>query len=451
VSRERLLEIIENYHESALIAAANPILSAEDLENLVLKVDDRVWSLHPDDCSENLEEERTVWMLCGVACNPNLADEIKNKFLRHRNPVALIRFFDQMTKAEQDELPIFQDPVVRYFLGQEKTYEELVTESQSRSTGAARLVEISDMDLRELVDRSSFFGDFDYYQGFRERQIFTQFAANSEIVSEVLIDGRFVNEEISMALQTNPLLMRVDQYFASTHNIPEFSYLRSVALSNPNYPVVGTDDLTRESHDACFWNDYLKHEYHPSLFQFIEDVNSTGYEIDTHWWLSISKAINAMDAEQLDHVAEAFESMSLVGLDWDDINWDEQFDDYVAMFMPFLVGSSVEFLERSFELDSHPIRQAILYNPRSTVTIRDQANAMNADATIEDQLFVPSHLDMAKYAAFLGRYELIENWITTSEELKELNRICPKYVAEGMNVFRGEVGLRVQGIEENSN
>ncbi len=32
VSRERLLEIIENYHESALIAAANPILSAEDLE-----------------------------------------------------------------------------------------------------------------------------------------------------------------------------------------------------------------------------------------------------------------------------------------------------------------------------------------------------------------------------------------------------------------------------------
>jgi hypothetical protein len=50
---------------------------------------------------------------------------------------------------------------------------------------------------------------------------------------------------------------------------------------------------------------------------------------------------------------------------------------------------------------------------------------------------------MAKYAAFLGRYELIENWITTSEELKELNRICPKYVAEGVNIFRGEVGLRV--------
>ena len=443
VSRERLLEIIASNFECALLAAANPILSAQDLENLVLNIDDELWSLHPDRRGDYSEEHATIWMLCGIACNPNLPDEMKNKLLGFHNPVALIRFYDQMSKTERDALPIFRDPVLRFFLDQNQAYEALVIEAQSRSTEPSRLVEIFDMELLELVDRSDFFGDFDYYQGFRGRQIFTQFADWGGNSSEVLIDGRFVNEEISMALQTNPILMRTDEYFSSTHNIPEFSYLRSVALSNPNYPVVGTDDLTRESDDACFWNDYLRYEYHPSLFQFIEDVNSTGYDLDTHWWLSISKAINAMDAEQLDQVAEAFESMSLVGLGWDDIYWDEQFDDYVAMFMPFLVGSSEEFLERSFELDSHPIRQAILYNPRSTITIRDQANAMNADETREDELFVPSQIDMAKYAAFLGRYELIENWITTPEEFQELKRICPKYVADGINerIAHNEIGL----------
>lgn len=450
VSRERLLEIIANNYECALLASANPILSAQDLENLASNVDDELWSLHPDDRSEDLEEQQAIWTLFGVACNPNLPDQTKNKLLLHSNPAALIRFFDHMSESEKDSLPIFQDPILRSFCNQEQKYQELVIEAQSRSTDPGRLVEIFDMELREMVDRSSFSGDFDYYQGFRERQIFTQFAANSDDLSEVLIDGRFVNEEIYISLQANPTLKRVDEYFASTHNIPEFSYLRSVALSNPNYPVVATDDLTRESHDACFWNDYLRYEYHPSLFQFIEDVNSTGYEIDTHWWLSISKAVNAMDTEQLGQVAEVFESMSLVGLGWDDIYWEDQFDDYVAMFMPFLVGSSQEFLEKSFELDSDPIKQAILYNPHSTKTLRDQAKAINTDGTKEDQLFVPSQVDMAKYAAFHGRYELIENWITTPEEMDAFIQSCEPHIVDAISELKlDSISSNAQVVENN--
>ena len=176
VSRERLLEIIASNFECALLAAANPILSAQDLENLVLNIDDELWSLHPDRRGDYSEEHATIWMLCGIACNPNLPDEMKNKLLGLHNPVALIRFYDQMSKTERDALPIFRDPVLRFFLDQNQAYEALVIEAQSRSTEPSRLVEIFDMELLELVDRSDFFGDFDYYQGFRERKIFTQFA-----------------------------------------------------------------------------------------------------------------------------------------------------------------------------------------------------------------------------------------------------------------------------------
>ena len=435
VSRERLLEIIASNFECALLAAANPILSAQDLENLVLNVDDELWSLHPDRRGDYSEEHATIWMLYGIACNPNLSNDLKKKFLHHQNPVALIRFFDQMTKIEQDKLPIFWDPVLRYFLGQDRAYEALVIEAQDRSTESSRLVEIFDLDLCELVDRSTIQGDFEWYEGTSDRQIFTEFLV-FDFFSGVFKSGH-VDVDIAEALETKPLLMKVAKYFSANENIPKFSYLGSVALSNPNYPVTPIDSLVCNSDMVCYWNDYLLHEYHPSLYCLLDEMFiGTSYEIDTQWWLSISMAINAMDSdEELDEVVEVFDSMSLIGEE--DIDIDDQFDDYVAMLMPSLVGSSEEFLERSFELDSHPIRQAILYNPRSTITIRDQANAMNADETREDELFVPSQIDMAKYAAFLGRYELIENWITTPEEFQELKRICPSHVAEGMKVFRG--------------
>lgn len=435
VSRERLLEIIASNFECALLAAANPILSAQDLENLVLKVDDELWSLHPDRRGDYSEEHATIWMLCGVACNPNLPDEMKNKLLGLHNPVALFRFYDQMSKTGRDALPIFREPVLRFLFDQDQAYEKLEIEAKSRSTEPGRLVEIFDMDLCELVDRSTIQGDFEWYEGERNRQIFTEVLV-FDFSSGVFKSGH-VDEIMVKALETKPLLMQVAKYFSATENIPEFSYLGSVALSNPNYPVTPIDSLVRNSDMVCYWKDYLLHEYHPSLYCLLDEMFiGTSYEIDTQWWLSISRAINAMDSDdELDEVVEVFDSISLIG--WEDIDIDDQFDDYVAMLMPFLVGSSEEFLERSFELDSHPIRQAILYNPRSTITIRDQANAMNADETREDELFVPSQIDMAKYAAFLGRYELIENWITTPEEFQELNRICPSHVAEGVNLFRG--------------
>jgi hypothetical protein len=378
VSRERLLEIIANNYECALLAAANPILSAHDLENLASNVDDELWSLHPDDRSEDLEQQQSIWMLFGVACNPNLPDETKNKLLLHSNPAVLIRCFNDMSASEKNSLPIFRDPVLRSFCEQEKAYEKLMIEARSRSTEPGRLVEICEMGLRELVDRSPFLGDFDYYQGFRERQIFTQFATDSEFRSEVLVDGRYINEEISNALESNPTLMAVDDYFASTHNIPEFSFLKSVALSNPKYPVSSIDSLERDSDSVCFWNDYLYWEHHPSLFYLLEMMPmGTSYEIDAHWWLALSGTIKAIDTcEELDQLVEQFDAMSLIDIDE---AIDDFFDDFVSQIMPLLVGSSVEFLENSFEIDSHPIQQAILLNPSCTIDIRTKAMELNSD------------------------------------------------------------------------
>lgn len=435
VSHERLMEIIANNYECALLAAANPILSAQDLENLVSKVDDQLWSIHPDDRSEDLEEQQAIWMLCGVACNPNLPDQIKRKFLLHSNPAALIRFFEQMTDAEQAALPTFRDPVLRSFCGQEKAYEKLVIEAQSRLTEPGRLVEIFSMGLRELVDRSAFLGDFDYYQGFRERQIFTQFATDTEFRSEVLVEGRFINEEISKALETNPILMGLDEYFAATHNIPEFSFLGSLALANPNYPASPIDSLVRDSYFVCFWNDYLYWEHHPSLFYLLEMTDmGTSYEIDVHWWLALSGAIREIDtSEALDQLVEHFDSTDLIGFDE---SIDDFFDDFVSQILPFLVGSSQEFLKRSFEIDSHPIKQAILLNPSCTMDIRTRAMEINSSGTETKSLVIPHPVQLALYAAHLGKYDLIENWITTPEDIDSFIGFCDPYIVDAISELR---------------
>ncbi len=449
VSRERLLDIIANNYECALLAAANPILQAQDLENLVSKVDDKLWSIHPDDRSEDLEEQQAIWTLFGVACNPNLPDQTKNKLLLNSNPAALIRFFDHMSESEKDSLPIFQDPVLRFFCNQEQKYQELVIDAQSRSTEPGRLVELFQMDLRELVDRSDFLGDFDYYQGFRERQIFTQFATEAEYLSEVLIDGRFVNEEISISLQTNPTLMRVDEYFASTHNIPEFSYLRSVALSNPNYPASPIDSLVRDSDYVCFWNDYLYREHHPSLFHLLEMMPmGTSYEIDAHWWLALSGTIKSIDTcEELDQLVDQFDAMSLIDVDE---AIDDFFDDFVSQIMPFLVGSSEEFLENSFEIDSHPIQQAILLNPSCTMDIRTKAMELNSDRIEDEPLFIPDPVQLALYAAHLGKYDLIENWITTPEEIDAFIGFCDPYIIGAISELNLDSSLYRDQAEENA-
>jgi len=426
-SQERLFEIIESYGgEWALIAAANPVLKAEVLEDLAAQIDEQLWSMHPDD-SYSYED---IWILSGIACNPNLTNEIKNKLLDHQNPVALIRFFDQMSKAEQDELPISRDPVLRFFFGQELAYEMLVTEAQSRTTKSDRLVEIFDLGLRELVDREDFFGDYEWYVGLRDRGIFTQFLFFD--FDAGLFRSGDVDETLVKGLEKNPVLVEVAKYFSATENNPEFTNLGSIALSNPNYPIVRMDNLVRNSHSACFWSDYLKYEYHPSLFHFIEHVNSTGYEIDTQWWLAISRAICAMDTEeQLDQVVEVLGSTALVG--WDDICIDDQFDEYVAMIMPFLVGSSQNFLEKSFELDSNAIKRAILLNPSCTINIRKRAMEMDTADLGDESLSIPSPVQLAIYAAHLGKYDLIENWITTPEDIDSFIGFCDPYIIDAIS------------------
>ncbi len=422
-SRESLLETIANSyaygHESVLLAAANPILSALDLENLVLNVDDELWSLHPDDRNENSEEHATIWMLCGVACNPNLTNDIKNKLLRHHNPVALIRFFDQMTKADQDALPIFKDPILRSILGQNGEYEKIVTEAKSRSTNAKRLAEIYNLQLNELINRTTtfgMFGNYEDYEGTRERFIF----------------GQNFYEINAKSREDSSSLSEVVEYFLATERRPEFSFLRSHVLSNPNFPATPIDNLVRDSESVVSWEDYLLQDHHPSLHSFLYVLPiGTGHDIDTHWWLAISKTINAMGTEeQLDQVAEIFESMSLVGCDYFDI--EAQFDDYVSMIMPFLVGSSQKFLERSFDLDSFAIKQAILLNPSCTSVIQDRAWELNEAEDSSKSLHIPSCIELALYAAHLGKYELIEKWISTPEEIDAFIQACEPHIVDAI-------------------
>jgi hypothetical protein len=354
-----------------------------------------------------------------------------------------------MSASEKNSLPIFQDPVLRSFCEQEKAYEKLMIEARSRSTEPGRLVEICKMGLRELVDRSPFLGDFDYYQGFRERQIFTQFATDSEVRSEVLVDGRFINEEISKALEANPTLMAVDDYFASTHNIPEFSFLGSVALANPNYPASAIDSLIRDSDYVCFWNDYLYWEHHPSLFYLLEMTDmGTSYEIDVHWWLALSGAIRAIDtSEELDQLVEQFDSKDLIGFDG---SIDDFFDDFVSQILPFLVGSSQEFLERSFEIDSHPIQQAILLNPSCTIDIRTKAIELNSDRSEDELLFIPDPVQLALYAAHLGKYNLIDNWISAPEQMDSFIGFCDPYINDAISELNLDSSLYGDQSEANA-
>ena len=115
---------------------------------------------------------------------------------------------------------------------------------------------------------------------------------------------------------------------------------------------------------------------------------------------------------------------------------DDFFDDFVSQILPFLVGSSQEFLEKSFEIDSHPIKQAILLNPSCTMDIRTRSMEMNSSGTEIKSLVIPHPVQLALYAAHLGKYELIENWITTPEDIDAFIGFCDPYIVDAISELR---------------
>jgi hypothetical protein len=427
-TKDEILELLSvpEYDEGEIqfLAAASPLLTSEEIEGRASDIDISIWSKHPD------EAPSKGWELAGLACNPNLPNSIKEQLISRLNPLALVRFSKEIVDNGTISLPLLGNPDLREIFGQKQSYQLIVEEARSRTTSEERLFHIYDQELWEYADKSPDrgFHDFVWYDDIRERLVFSQEQ----------------DERITDLLANQPILKQADEFLYKSEGNPEFSYLRSEVLANPN--SLGPRSLEIEQNwvdtnwAALNWYDLLRESDHPSLFRFLElmYVPGSGYEIRPHSWLALANRLSRVTSQdeltaQVQSVpsdeilAEAVE----IGLS------DGEFDGFVEQIMPFLVGANAEFLRKAFESEMTPIKQAVLLNPYCDAEIRALAVAWNDDLENSNNLLhIPDALEMARFSAYIGHYSQIDNWISSSEEFDSLMQKCDTHVAKAISELR---------------
>ena len=427
-TKEEILELlsVSEYDEGEIqfIAAASPLLTSEEIEVRANDIDVSSWSKHPDDGANK------GWELAGLACNPNLPNGLKDRMISELNPLALVRFSDEIKGNGTVSLPLLANPDLREIFEQEPSYQLIVDEARSRTTSEERLFQIYDQELWEYADKSADprFNDFAWYEDIRERLVFCQ--EQDDRITELLV--------------SQPILKEAAHFIAKSEGNPEFSYLRSEVLANPN--SLGRRSLEIEQNwvdtnwAALNWYDLLRESDHPSLFRFLElmYVPGSGYEIRPHSWLALANRLARITSHaelnaQFQSVTsdEIFIETVEIGLS------DGEFDGFVEQIMPFLVGANAEFLREAFELESFAIKQAVLCNPYCDDDIRTLANVWNEEVQNSNNLLIiPDEIEMARFSAYSGNYSQIDKWISSSEGFDALIQKCDTHVAKAISVLR---------------
>ena len=429
-TKDEIIELLSvpDYEEGEIqfIAAASPLLTSEEIEARANDIDISCWSKHPD------EAPSKGWELAGLACNPNLPNELKNRLISELNPLALVRFRDEIKSNGTDSLPLLGNPDLREIFSQELSYQLIVDEARSRSTSEERLFQIYDQELWEYADKSAdpAFNDFVWYDDVRERLVFSQEQ----------------DERITNLLDGQPILEMAAKFIAKSEGNPEFSYLQSEILANPNSLGVRSKEIEQYSPElnwaALNWYDLLREPHHPSLFLFLESmyVSGSGYEIRPHSWLALANRLARMTSysELSAYIESVSEDEVLVDTAEIGMN-DGEFDLFVEQIMPYLVGANTEFLRDAFELESAAIKQAVVLNPHCDLEIMNLAKSWNDDPQNWNALLgIPDAVELARYAAYSGNYSLINKWVNSREQFDQLINTCDAHVADVIGELRDE-------------
>ena len=348
------------------------------------------------------------------------------------NPLALVRFSDEITGNETISLPLLGNPDLREIFNQELSYQLIVDEARSRSTSEERLFQIYDQELWEYADKSAdpAFNDFVWYEDVRERLVFSQEQ----------------DERITNLLDGQPILEMAAKFIAKSEGNPEFSYLQSEILANPNSLGVRSKEIEQYSPElnwaALNWYDLLREPHHPSLFLFLESmyVSGSGYEIRPHSWLALANRLARMTSysELSAYIESVSEDEVLVDTAEIGMN-DGEFDLFVEQIMPYLVGANTEFLRDAFELESAAIKQAVVLNPHCDLEIMNLAKSWNDDPQNWNALLgIPDAVELARYAAYSGNYSLINKWVNSREQFDQLINTCDAHVADVIGELRDE-------------
>jgi hypothetical protein len=423
-TKDEILELLSvreyDQGEIQFLAAASPLLTSEEIEGRASDIDISHWSKHPD------EAPSKGWELAGLACNPNLRNDLKERLISQLNPLALVRFSDEIKSNGTISLPLLANPDLREIFEQKWNFKLIVDEARSRTTCEERLFQIYDQDLREYADKSSILGDYVFHEEMRQRLVFSE--KQDERITELLV--------------SQPIIKKAAEFIAASESSPEFSYLRSKVLANPN--SLGSRSLEIEQNwvdticAASHWDDLLRESDHPSLFRFLElmEVRGEGYEMRPHSWLALANRISRITSHieltaRIQSVPSDEVLIETVEIDPD------SFDGFVEQIMPFLVGANTEFLRESFESESLAIKQAVLFNPHCDADIRALAVAWNDELqNSNNRLHIPNELEMARYSAYSGNYLQIDKWISSSEEFEKLTQKCDTHVAEAISELR---------------
>ena len=178
------------------------MLTSEEIEVRANDIDVSSWSKHPDDGANK------GWELAGLACNPNLPNGLKDRMISELNPLALVRFSDEIKGNGTVSLPLLANPDLREIFEQEPSYQLIVDEARSRTTSEERLFQIYDQELWEYADKSADprFNDFAWYEDIRERLVFCQ--EQDDRITELLV--------------SQPILKEAAHFIAKSEGNPEF-------------------------------------------------------------------------------------------------------------------------------------------------------------------------------------------------------------------------------------
>jgi hypothetical protein len=346
------------------------------------------------------------------------------------NPLALVRFSKEILDNGSISLPLLGNPDLREIFEQEQSYQLTVDEARSRTTSEERLFQIYDQELWEYAEKSPdpAFHDLVWYDDIRERLVFSQEP----------------DERITDLLENQPILELVAEFLAKSEGNPEFSYLRSEVLANPNSLGARSLEIEQDWVDTSWvtlnWYDLLRESDHPSLFRFLDlmYIPGSGYEIRPHSWLALANRLSRVVSPS--ELTTKFQSATSDDVLVENIEIampEGELDEFVEQIMPFLVGANTEFLRKAFGSESLAIKQAVLCNPYSNAEIRSLAHAWNEELQNSNNLLhIPNEIDMAMFAAYIGHYSQIDKWISSSEEFDSLMQKCDVHVAKAISGLR---------------
>jgi hypothetical protein len=414
--KARLSEAIDIHSENnelSLIAASNKLFSSDELEQIARSIPKSEWTFN--------------FTIMGIATNENISSKLLDEIIESKNPIAYLVWAYKLPKRKFNKLELHPDPAVRSLLNQSEKYFELLTEARDIKTSSKRLNEIYKLELRDFVPKSyktSF--DYDFYE-FNSTNIFV----TSDTLSEVWqnnIDFEQITSDFKsfMAhIESNRNLKILSLYFELKFvDQFEFNFLRGATLANLNMQLENDYEFTKA--DAHYPADLILEADMPGLHFLLDDlIDEEGVEFSAHFCIDWVRSLYQLQEENWSELAQNLNISEFTFYE----DPDSAIDDYVRAAGIYLASKDVDFLVESFasSMDDY-LKMAILYNPNSTETMREQAPRSFSP---------PIPLALAKAAVYTRQFHLLPNWIESESEFNDLLKICSfQYHAEIQKVLQ---------------